>query len=92
MAGCSVRDQRMRPKPQLFSFYPDAFNSFVNLSRVPLSHGAVTLIPFLVVACMCVPICRERIAVLAYLTADYGQCMIRGAQGSCTSSYSLLCP
>lgn len=44
-ARCNVRDQRMGSKPQLFSFYPDAFNSFVNLSPVPLSQRVVTLIP-----------------------------------------------
>lgn len=43
-ARCNVRDQRMGSKPQLFSFYPDAFNSFVNLSPVPLSQRVVTLI------------------------------------------------
>lgn len=43
-ARCNVRDQRMGSKPQLFSFYPDAFNSFVNLSPVPLSQQVVTLI------------------------------------------------
>lgn len=70
---CNVRDQRMGSKPQLFSFYPDAFNSFVNLSPVPLSQRVVTLIQTSRFR-SCTATC---IYARAHLTEDYGQCMIR---------------
>lgn len=72
-ARCNVRDQRMGSKPQLFSFYPDAFNSFVNLSPVPLSQRVVTLIQTSRFR-SCTATC---IYARAHLTEDYGQWMIR---------------